>query len=161
MMHMVNNRALGAALPTFFAGSFSQPSMLDWTAAALMQHGAVVSWGASALMQGSGFRDSFRVAHADAVRMPGFTFNTGSVRGDGRQLDRNEVHDRTDYIFDRLSSALVLDQVRLLVCTSVLSVAPVHFGTVCLIFPVANCRASRMISLIGRRGTVRSFRLTM
>ncbi len=82
-------------VPTFLMGDFNEPSHLDWTPAAAeagLHLGLEVPWPTSRAVAQRGFRDAFRVAHADEVKRPGYTWTT--LTG-----DPDEVHDRIDFIY--------------------------------------------------------------
>jgi endonuclease/exonuclease/phosphatase family metal-dependent hydrolase len=64
--------------PVFLTGDFNGPSHLDWTAATAAQHGDVgaIPWPPSTQIAAAGLLDSFRIAHPDPVKVPGFTWST-------------------------------------------------------------------------------------
>lgn len=78
--------------PVFLTGDFNGPSHLDWTAGL---HGNIghVTWPASSLVTGAGMADSFRTAHPDPAKEPGFTWSTIHKAG--------EPQDRIDFPITR------------------------------------------------------------
>jgi endonuclease/exonuclease/phosphatase family metal-dependent hydrolase len=83
--------------PVFWTGDFNVPSHLDWTPAAKDLHGGyVVPWPVSAMLDGAGFLDAYRVVHPDPVAQPGITWTPSKPLD-----DPEEVHDRIDFVYLR------------------------------------------------------------
>jgi len=79
MLEFMKSRLDAAdTLPVFLTGDFNCPSHLDWTAATAPMHGnvGVVAWSPSVQVIGAGMIDSFRTAHPDPVKEPGFTWSS-------------------------------------------------------------------------------------
>ena len=89
--------ALGNAdtTPLFLTGDFNGPSHLDWTARTASLHGNVgsVEWSPSVQILGAGIIDSFRTAHPDELKDPGFTWSTIHKEG--------EPQDRIDFTYHK------------------------------------------------------------
>lgn len=86
-------------VPVLLTGDFNTPSHLDWTAAVSAVRRDVpdaVEWPVSKFLADAGFRDSYREAHPDPVRWPGFTWTPGSPEGE--RPESREIHDRIDWI---------------------------------------------------------------
>lgn len=80
-------------MPVIVGGDFNSGSHLDWTAAAarLPNHqDRVVAWPVSIAMEQAGFLDTFRVAHPDPTKVPGWTWSPEFP--DSHQ-------DRIDYVY--------------------------------------------------------------
>ncbi|WP_433040630.1 endonuclease/exonuclease/phosphatase family protein [Dactylosporangium sp. CS-033363] len=83
-------------IPVLLTGDFNSPSHLDWTppvAAVRPEVRYPVRWPASAALADAGLVDTFREAHPDPVRTPGFTWTPG-----GPETDPHEVYDRIDWV---------------------------------------------------------------
>lgn len=90
----------------FITGDFNEPSFRDWTARATEAglHPVPVHYPATARIEAAGFRDAYRVVHADEVARPGLTW---TPLGDPN--DPGDHHDRIDYVFVRGSSVRIGD----------------------------------------------------
>jgi hypothetical protein len=106
----VNDLAPLAAqgMPVFLAGDFNAPSHRDWTEAAIQvpqvnpnDKAYPVDWPVSEVVEGAGFRDSFRQLHPDPVAVPGLTWpaNRPFVTG-YNPYRRGDPRDRVDFIYD-------------------------------------------------------------
>ncbi|WP_203718605.1 endonuclease/exonuclease/phosphatase family protein [Asanoa siamensis] len=83
-------------IPVFLTGDFNSPSHLDWTPAVAKARDDVpfaVDWPASRALADAGLTDTYREAHPDPVKDPGFTWTPG-----GPEADPQEVHDRIDWV---------------------------------------------------------------
>jgi endonuclease/exonuclease/phosphatase family metal-dependent hydrolase len=66
--------------PVFLTGDFNQPSSLDYTREAVGTHRGIeepVPWPVSEELFELGFRDTYRDAHPDPVKVPGITHRSG------------------------------------------------------------------------------------
>ena len=98
--------------PVFLTGDFNTPSHHDWTEAVRRVRPEIpyaVAWPATRLLEDAGLRDSYRKAHPDPVRRPGFTWTPGTPHP---IQPRSEGRDRIDYILsagrtETLSSMIV------------------------------------------------------
>ena len=90
-------------LPVFLTGDFNGPSHLDWTATTSHLHGHVgqVAWSPSTQITGAGMVDSFRAAHPDPLKDPGFTWSPIHKAG--------EPQDRIDFIYHKGSGVKIRD----------------------------------------------------
>jgi len=81
--------------PVFLTGDFNGPSHLDWTVETSPLHGNVgpVAWSPGIQITGSGMADSFRTAHPDPLKEPGFTWS--SIH------KATEPQDRIDFIYHK------------------------------------------------------------
>jgi endonuclease/exonuclease/phosphatase family metal-dependent hydrolase len=88
----------------FIAGDFNEPSHRDWTerAAAIGRHPLRVRFPTTLRLESIGFIDTYRAAFPDEIEKPGFTWTPGSTAD-----DKNDHHDRIDYIFMRAAGAHV------------------------------------------------------
>ncbi|MET7392216.1 endonuclease/exonuclease/phosphatase family protein [Dactylosporangium sp. NPDC005572] len=96
-------------IPVLLTGDFNSPSHLDWTPAVAKVRPEVrypVRWPASAALAGAGLVDTFREAHPDPVRDPGFTWTPGSP-----ESDPHEVHDRIDWVLRAGPSRTIASEV--------------------------------------------------
>ncbi|GIT78752.1 hypothetical protein LLS1_04210 [Leifsonia sp. LS1] len=95
-------------------GDFNEPSAQDWTAATagLFDHrGAVVPWQTTRTLLDGGLADSYRQAHPDPVKNPGFTWPAGNPNVSVNSLTwapKADERDRIDYVFYAPSSRLEL-----------------------------------------------------
>lgn len=91
----VIGRVKGADL-IVVCGDFNEPSHLDWTDRAVQagRHPMKVRFPASTKLSETGFVDAYRDVWRDEVAFPGFTW-TPTAPID----DRNEHHDRIDFIY--------------------------------------------------------------
>ncbi|WP_433381180.1 endonuclease/exonuclease/phosphatase family protein [Actinoplanes sp. CA-142083] len=83
-------------IPVVLTGDFNSPSPLDWTPAVAKVRPDVpypVRWPAGAALLDAGLADTYREAHPDPVRDPGFTWTPG-----GPESDPHEVFDRIDWV---------------------------------------------------------------
>ncbi|WP_176985284.1 endonuclease/exonuclease/phosphatase family protein [Asanoa ishikariensis] len=83
-------------IPVFLTGDFNSPSHLDWTQAVDDARDDVpfaVDWPASHALADAGLKDTFREAHPNPVKDPGFTWTPG-----GPESDPHEVYDRIDWV---------------------------------------------------------------
>nr|WP_239097495.1 endonuclease/exonuclease/phosphatase family protein [Asanoa ferruginea] len=83
-------------IPVFLTGDFNSPSHLDWTPAVAKARADVpfsVDWPASHALADAGMVDTYREAHSDPVKDPGFTWTPG-----GPEEDAHEVFDRIDWV---------------------------------------------------------------
>ncbi|MFF4348527.1 HAD-IA family hydrolase [Streptomyces sp. NPDC001530] len=83
-------------VPVLLVGDFNAPSHLDW---------ADVEWPVTKAAEDAGLRDSYREAHPDPVRDPGYTWSPVHVEhedGSGRP----EPQDRIDFVLHRGLSVL-------------------------------------------------------
>lgn len=92
-------KVAATGIPVILGGDFNSPSHLDWTEAMVQARPAVkypLEWPESKLMAESGFVDSYRTVHPDAVAKPGLTWTPGYPHPFVRPT---ETHDRIDYIY--------------------------------------------------------------
>ncbi|MGG2459740.1 HAD-IA family hydrolase [Streptomyces sp. RGM 3693] len=85
--------------PVLLVGDFNAPSHLDWTRATAPLHGGYgpVDWPVTKAAEDAGLRDSYRVAHPDPLREPGFTWSpVHDAHEDGS--GRPEPQDRIDFV---------------------------------------------------------------
>ncbi|MFI0223631.1 HAD-IA family hydrolase [Streptomyces lydicus] len=85
--------------PVLLVGDFNAPSHLDWTRATAPLHGGYgpVGWPVTKAAEDAGLRDSYRVAHPDPLREPGFTWSpVHEAHEDGS--GRAEPQDRIDFV---------------------------------------------------------------
>ncbi|MBO9728104.1 MAG: endonuclease/exonuclease/phosphatase family protein [Chitinophaga sp.] len=89
----------------FLGGDFNEASHLDWTPATknlFDHHGMVVPWTCSVMLQGKGYKDSYRVLFPSPEKNPGFTFPADNKAVDVKKLawapDADE-RERIDYIY--------------------------------------------------------------
>jgi exonuclease III len=97
---------LDAGAPVFFTGDFNSPSWRDWTHEVVDALGwqpptlrapaprFPVRWPVSVKMEASGFRDSYREVHPDAIADPGFTWTSGHPG-----VSPWDVFDRIDFVW--------------------------------------------------------------
>jgi endonuclease/exonuclease/phosphatase family metal-dependent hydrolase len=98
--------------PVFLTGDFNTPSHLDWTESVRRVRSEIpyaVAWPAMQLLAAAGLRDSYREAHPDPVRRPGFTWTPGTPHP---IQPSSEGRDRIDYVLtsgptETLSSQIV------------------------------------------------------
>ncbi|RMB81437.1 endonuclease/exonuclease/phosphatase family protein [Streptomyces shenzhenensis] len=89
----------------FLAGDLNEPSHRDWTRRTrnLFDHnGTTVEWSTTKAIEDAGFRDSYRVAHPDPVRTPGFTWpsdNPGAKTESLTWAPKADERDRIDFVF--------------------------------------------------------------
>jgi exodeoxyribonuclease-3 len=84
--------------PIFVTGDFNEPSSLDWTEGA---HAAklcpiCVKWPNAADVLSAGFVDTYREAHPDVPKKPGFTWTPTTT-----VTDPKDHHDRIDFVYAR------------------------------------------------------------
>lgn len=95
-------------------GDFNEPSAQDWTEATkdLFDHrGTVVPWQTTQALIDGGLVDSYRRAHPDPVRNPGFTWpasNPDAAVGTLTWAPKADERDRIDYVFYAPSDHLAL-----------------------------------------------------
>ena len=93
-------RQLPAATPVFLTGDFNTPSHLDWGADMQRLRPEVirypVNWPVTRLLSEAGFRDSFREAHPDPTRRPGYTWTPGMPHP---YIRPRETVDRIDFVW--------------------------------------------------------------
>jgi endonuclease/exonuclease/phosphatase family metal-dependent hydrolase len=86
-------------------GDFNEPSHLDWqedTKNIRDHRGAVVPWEVSVMLQQSGYLDTYRRRHPNAVTHPGFTWPAGNVSAKLKNLyyaEDADERDRIDFIY--------------------------------------------------------------
>ena len=91
-------------IPSFLTGDFNAPSHLDYTAAAVGTRKEVkyaVDWPVSQAMADAGFRDSYREAHPDPVKDPGFTWWAArpKVAAWASNPTAKDPQDRIDFVY--------------------------------------------------------------
>lgn len=103
--------------PVFLTGDFNGPSHLDWTAATSTQHGNIgaIEWSPSSQIAAAGMLDSFRIAHHDPVKEPGFTWSTIHKQ--------SEPQDRIDFTYHQ-GSGLKVSSSRVFTTTVEATVGP-------------------------------------
>jgi len=79
-------------VPVILTGDFNTPSHLDWTT----REPFAVAWPVSTLIAAAGFADTFRVAHPDAVAVPGLTWTPGRP---WPMVPADETLDRIDHVY--------------------------------------------------------------
>lgn len=95
-------------------GDFNEPSAQDWTTATanLFDHrGTVVPWQTTQTLIDGGLTDSYRQAHPDPVKNPGFTWPAGNPNvsvGSLTWAPKADERDRIDYVFFAPSKRLAL-----------------------------------------------------
>jgi endonuclease/exonuclease/phosphatase family metal-dependent hydrolase len=89
----------------FVTGDFNEPSHRDWTqrAADLGVHPLRVAYPSTRRLEDAGFVDTYRARYPDEIDHPGFTWTPTSAAD-----DRNDHHDRIDYVLLRAKNARVL-----------------------------------------------------
>ena len=89
-----------SGVPVFLTGDFNSPAPSDWNAAMQKARPDVirypVTWPATGALIDAGLRDSYREAHPDPVKKPGFTWTAGMPHPFVRP---RETSDRIDYVF--------------------------------------------------------------
>lgn len=97
--------AEGAAA-VFVTGDFNEPSVLDWTPAAVAagQKPLAVDWPTTAHLMAAGFIDAYRAVHPDPVAKPAYTW---TPRYDEAATDDHP--DRIDFVFVRGEGVTVTD----------------------------------------------------
>jgi Endonuclease/Exonuclease/phosphatase family len=97
---------IAAGAPVFFTGDFNAPSWRDWTREVVRAQGwqpptvrasarrIPIRWPTSVKMEASGFRDSYREVHPDAIAEPGFTWTSGHPG-----VSPWDVFDRIDFVW--------------------------------------------------------------
>lgn len=88
----------------FITGDFNEPSHRDWTerAAEAGRHPMRVRFPAAQRIEAAGFADAYRSFFPDEITHPGFTW-APAIPSD----DKNDHHDRIDYVFVRARGARV------------------------------------------------------
>jgi endonuclease/exonuclease/phosphatase family metal-dependent hydrolase len=95
-------------------GDFNEPSSQDWVESTkqLFDHrGTVVPWQTTKTLLDGGLVDSYRAAHPDPVKNPGFTWPAGNpdaTVGSLTWAPKADERDRIDYVFFAPSSRLTL-----------------------------------------------------
>jgi len=102
---------IASGAPVFFTGDFNSPSWRDWTREVVRALGwqpptlrsfaprIPIRWPVSVKMEASGFRDSYREIHPDAIAEPGFTWTSGHPG-----ISPWDVFDRIDFVWAAGSS---------------------------------------------------------
>jgi endonuclease/exonuclease/phosphatase family metal-dependent hydrolase len=97
---------LEGGAPVFFTGDFNSPSWRDWTREVVRAQGwqpptvrsfaprIPIRWPVSVKMEASGFRDTYREVHPDAIAQPGFTWTSGHPG-----ISSWDVFDRIDFVW--------------------------------------------------------------
>jgi endonuclease/exonuclease/phosphatase family metal-dependent hydrolase len=90
--------AADGAAAVFVTGDFNEPSVLDWTPAAVAagQKPLAVDWPTTGRLMALGFVDAYRAVHPDPVAKPAFTW---TPRYDEAATDDHP--DRIDFVFVR------------------------------------------------------------
>lgn len=80
-------------------GDFNEPSIRDWTPAAVAagQQPVAVDWPTTGRLEKAGFNDAYRVIHPDPVEKPAYTWTPLWTTED----DPEDKHDRIDFVFVR------------------------------------------------------------
>lgn len=93
------------ASAVIIAGDFNEPSHLDWTEATVKAglQPLPVAYPGTTKLEKAGFVDAFRAVHPDPVKKPGMTWTPTSSPD-----DKEDHHDRIDFIFARAPSLKVL-----------------------------------------------------
>ena len=90
-------------IPSVLLGDFNTPSRLDWTPETVGLRDQIhypVNWPVSRVVEGAGFRDSFREAHPDPVANQGLTWPSGRPRPPGVWSPGSHAPaDRIDFIY--------------------------------------------------------------
>lgn len=91
--------AAEGAAAVFVTGDFNEPSVHDWTEAAVAagQQPVAVAWPTSGRLVAEGFHDAYRAVHPDPVAKPAFTWTPMWSAED----DPTDKHDRIDFVFVR------------------------------------------------------------
>ena len=98
--------AAEGASAVFVFGDFNEPSEYDWTDAAVAagQQPVKVEWPTTHRLSEAGFIDAYRAIYPDPVAKPAYTW---TPRGD--EADKEDHHDRIDFVFARGAGLTVLD----------------------------------------------------
>ena len=87
-------------IPLFLTGDLNTPSHRDWSSAVQPVRSEVIrypiEWPVTRRLENSGWRDSFREAHTDPARRPGFTWTAGMPHP---YVRARETIDRIDFVF--------------------------------------------------------------
>jgi endonuclease/exonuclease/phosphatase family protein len=91
-------------IPSFLTGDFNTPSHLDWTDAmvgARSQLKYAFDWPVGEVVEGVGFRDSYREVHPDPTTHPGITWPAARPRSGGYNpgLNPDAPRDRIDFVY--------------------------------------------------------------
>jgi len=80
-------------------GDFNEPSIRDWTPAAVAagQQPVAVDWPTTGRLEEAGFVDAYRAVHPDPVAKPAYTWTPLWTTED----DPEDKHDRIDFVFVR------------------------------------------------------------
>lgn len=88
--------------PTFLTGDFNAPSHLDWTpetAKKLSPLHSAFPWPVSSALAAAGLRDTYREAHPNPLTHPGYTWWAHRPATPGWNPQKNDLHDRIDFIY--------------------------------------------------------------
>lgn len=80
-----------AQIPLLLTGDFNAPSHLDWTSQTNRYGLPAVQWPVSSAILAAGFQDTYRLAHPDPQREPGYTWSP--------VFHGTEPQDRIDHIY--------------------------------------------------------------
>lgn len=84
-------------IPVFISGDFNTPSTLDWKVE--NKNYPSIQWPVSIALQQKGFRDSYREAHGNVKKHPGFTWWALRPKVPGWNPSEDDPHDRIDFIY--------------------------------------------------------------
>jgi endonuclease/exonuclease/phosphatase family metal-dependent hydrolase len=98
--------AAEGAAAVFVTGDFNEPSVLDWTPAAVAagQKPLAVDWPTTGRLMAEGFVDAYRAVHPDPVAKPAYTW---TPRYDEAATD--DEPDRIDFVLVRGDAVQVTD----------------------------------------------------
>lgn len=98
--------AAEGAAAVFVTGDFNEPSMYDWTDAAVVagHQPLAVVWPTTKRLADGGFTDTYRAIWPDPVAKPAYTW---TPRGD--EADPEDHHDRIDFVFAKGEGLTVTD----------------------------------------------------
>ena len=94
------------AAAVFVTGDFNEPSLRDWTTAAVAAglHPVVVRWPTTARLEEAGFIDAYRAVHADPVARPAYTWTPTYD-----EAATDDHPDRIDFVLVRGAGLTVTD----------------------------------------------------
>jgi len=94
------------AAVVFVFGNFNEPSMYDWTPAAVAagNQPLAVVWPSTKRLVDDGFTDAYRAVHPDPVASPAYTWTP-----QGEENDPEDHHDRIDFVFAKGAGLKVTD----------------------------------------------------
>jgi len=98
--------AAEGAAAVFVTGDFNEPSMHDWTDAAVAagHQPLAVVWPTTKRLGDAGFTDAYRAIWADPVAKPAYTWTP-----QGDEADPEDHHDRIDFVFAKGAGLSVTD----------------------------------------------------